>query len=242
MSELGRYPLYLETILNMLKYFSRLTKIENCLAGEAFNTSVNLYNENKKSWYGSIVEVMHYFNLDKNKILNNKTSLKCYINTQLHGKYKDLWRDSLFNDNRKTTSGNKLRTFRLFKDKFIKEKYLDWGNYTQRKLITKFRISTHNLEIEQGRYNNTPLDKRICKLCNTVVEDEVHFLLECPRLQNKRQLYITNIEYKFKNIKLLSNKTKFIWLMSAEDPFIYNQLYLLLKDLFLSRQELLNTL
>ena len=242
MSELGRYPLYLETILNMLKYFSRLTKIENCLAGEAFNTSVNLYNENKKSWYGSIVEVMHYFNLDKNKILNLKTSLKCYINTQLHGKYKDLWRDSLFNDNRKTTSGNKLRTFRLFKDKFIKEKYLDWGNYTQRKLITKFRISTHNLEIEQGRYNNTPLDKRICKLCNTVVEDEVHFLLECPRLQNKRQLYITNIEYKFKNIKLLSNKTKFIWLMSAEDPFIYNQLYLLLKDLFLSRQELLNTL
>jgi hypothetical protein len=30
--ELGRYPLYLEVLLNMIKYWARLTKLDNCLA------------------------------------------------------------------------------------------------------------------------------------------------------------------------------------------------------------------
>jgi hypothetical protein len=41
-----------------------------------------------------------------------------------------------------------------FKDRFIQENYLKWGNFCQRRLITKFRISSHNLEIEHGRYFN----------------------------------------------------------------------------------------
>ena len=48
-------------------------------------------------------------------------------------------------------------------------------------LTTKFRISSHQLEIECGRYRKIPASQRICKLCNLEVEDELHFLLECPK-------------------------------------------------------------
>jgi hypothetical protein len=92
----------------------------------------------------------------------------------LHLKYKELWKYqkkmyNLFNDNEKSNCSNKLRTYRLFKNNFTFEPYLHWGNYDKRRLITKctkFRISSHQLEIERGRYRNIPVSQRICKLCN----------------------------------------------------------------------------
>ena len=77
---------------------------------------------------------------------------------------------------------NKLRTYRLFKDQFVFEPYLNWGTYNQRNILTKFRISSHKLEIEKGRYMNIPAEQRICRLCKLDVENEIHFLLECPSL------------------------------------------------------------
>jgi hypothetical protein len=45
-----------------------------------------------------------------------------------------------------------------------------------RQLITKFRSSDHNLEIEKGRYKNIPCQQRLCNTCNNI-EDEDHFFL-----------------------------------------------------------------
>lgn len=56
-----------------------------------------------------------------------------------------LWRQDLFRDNSGQGYGNKLRTYRLFKNIFNFEQYLSFGNYSQRKLLTQFRISAHDL-------------------------------------------------------------------------------------------------
>ena len=50
--------------------------------------------------------------------------------------------------------------------------------------MTKLRISAHRLEIERGRYNQTPVERRICPWCklvlnNEIIEDETHFLQHC---------------------------------------------------------------
>jgi hypothetical protein len=42
---------------------------------------------------------------------------------------------------------NKLRAYRKFKSIFKLEPYLLFGTKQQRKLLTKFRISAHNLNI-----------------------------------------------------------------------------------------------
>ena len=63
-------------------------------------------------------------------------------------------------------------------------------NPTMRRYLTNFRISSHNLSIEYGRYTvpPTPLHERKCTLCNcNQIEEEPHFLISCPRYTDIRQ-------------------------------------------------------
>jgi anaerobic ribonucleoside-triphosphate reductase len=80
----------------------------------------------------------------------------------------------------------------------------------------------------------------MCKLCKLTVEDEIHFRLECTKLEEARHDNLYKIENKYKKIKSLANVSKFIWLMSAEDTFIYSQLYQLLDKLNNLRHEILS--
>ena len=52
----------------------------------------------------------------------------------------------------------------------------------KRIIISKWRLSSHSLHIEKGRYTSpiTPREERTCKICPTCVEDEQHVLFVCP--------------------------------------------------------------
>jgi hypothetical protein len=78
-------------------------------------------------------------------------------------------------------------TIRKFISIFKLEPYLLFGTKQQRTLLTKFRISAHNLNIEKGRYIGTKDEDRICNLCKNNIEDEVHFLITCPLLEKFRE-------------------------------------------------------
>ena len=45
------------------------------------------------------------------------------------------------------------------------ESYLSISNFEYRKLITKLRISEHNLLIEKGRHLKIPREQRLCSHC-----------------------------------------------------------------------------
>ena len=49
-------------------------------------------------------------------------------------------------------------------------------NDKYRTALSKFRTSSHNLEIERGCHTNpvTPLERRLCLMCQEI-EDEIHF-------------------------------------------------------------------
>lgn len=212
--ELGRLPLFLEVVFNTIKYLVRLSNADcTGLICDAYIESKKLHSENKPCWFNCVDEILSYFNIDINNIMGKSTHvLKRHIFKVIIQKYKKIWNTELFRDNRSGKGGNKLRTYRLFKNKYEYEPYLDWGDYRQRRLLTKFRISTHNLEVETGRYKNIPFDQRTCKLCNQTVEDEIHFLFECTSLSHVRLPIINEIILKYPNLYQLDNKQKFVWL------------------------------
>ena len=62
-------------------------------------------------------------------------------------------------------------------------------------LISQLRLGVLGLEVEVGRYNKIERVDRICKLCETETEDELHFLFRCSKLSDtQRALTLKNIE------------------------------------------------
>ena len=75
----------------------------------------------------------------------------------------------------------------------LREPYLETNNFKYRQIITKFRLSDHNLKIETGRYHKVPREQRVCSFCN-VKEDEIHLLLDCINNKLIRDTLICNIK------------------------------------------------
>lgn len=124
LGELGRYPLLLEVILNIFRYFKYLLKSEDVLLSEALKVSKSLKSLNINSWYGCIESLMQYINIDVKKVKNMKIDLKSLIYSKLKQKYNFVWRSEIYDDRNNKQGGNKLRTYRLFKDNISLEKYL----------------------------------------------------------------------------------------------------------------------
>ena len=127
----------------------------------------------------------------------------------------------------------KLTAFYKIKETFSREFYLDSLCFKQRNILTKFRLSAHSLRIETGRYEKCrdeggnvkkKLDReqRKCLFCNLdKVEDELHFLFECPLYIKERCLFVNEIQILCSNFPYLNNSDKLYWLFNNEEPKIY---------------------
>ena len=87
-------------------------------------------------------------------------------------------------------------------------------------MLSKFKLSSHDLKIERGRYGRKST-QRHCKICQAsktqMMEDEFHFFMICPMYKTKRDIMSGSIYASFPNVKCLDLKDQFIWLMSQED-------------------------
>ncbi len=69
-----------------------------------------------------------------------------------------------------STAYPKLRTYKLFKEEFKFENYLSsTKNLNHTLALFRFRISSHNLRIETGRYTRPkiPVNQRMCIYCTS---------------------------------------------------------------------------
>ena len=77
--------------------------------------------------------------------------------------------------------------------------------------------------IEIGRYKNLETEERLCKLCITqTIEDEYHFLIDCPIYDNSRKICYQKISELCSNFNNMSDKSKFYYLFTNEDLSIIN--------------------
>ena len=97
----------------------------------------------------------------------------------------------------------KLNFYHSTKSIFEKEPYLDViNNAASRYRITRLRISAHDLEIETGRYSNTPRENRVCKWClltlsDNIIENETHMLYHCDLYSELRSKLIKSLNKSY---------------------------------------------
>jgi len=145
--------------------------------------------------------------------------------------YISTWynlRNQLINEN------GKLRTYVQIKTNFGFEKYLDLIKEPKnRRYITKFKISSHKLKIESGRYTRpiTPLNERICDRCDKhEVDDEIHFFNHCTHFLEERKTLFDLINKSNVNFQSLSSFQKFFWTFNCENIDILNNLSIFLLE------------
>jgi hypothetical protein len=89
----------------------------------------------------------------------------------------------------------KLRTYCKIKKDLRFEPYLQIHHRGGIPELAKIRGGSNRLRIEQGRYEKEQVSQRVCRLCaNGSVEDESHFMLQCPVYDDLRNTMWTKFE------------------------------------------------
>ena len=80
--------------------------------------------------------------------------------------------------------------------------------------------SFSSLKVETGRYTKpvTPVDLRLCELCNlNVTEDEKHFLLSCPFYDDIRYELFNGVTMYNQSFYDLSTDEKFTYILGNDN-------------------------
>ena len=187
--ELGRFPFSVIRKLKMIKYWIKLLQhTENSLCRKVYekmkeDADINV-SYNDQNWACQIKSIleshgMSYIWLEQSPNVDFKT-----IQNRIFDVFKQTWYTKINNSQR-------LLSYCRFKHDFVLENYLD--NICIKKFrfaLSRFRISSHSLKIESGRYENVAREDRKCKNCNlNAIESEFHFLLVCPLYREIRKQY-----------------------------------------------------
>ena len=83
--------------------------------------------------------------------------------------------------------------------------------------LSKISASSHDLEMERGRYTRTKTDpkQRLCAWC-LEVEDEEHFITRCQITAHERQILYSKVGPMHPAFQNISNHDQFIFPMSCK--------------------------
>ena len=189
--ELGRAPLIITRKLCMIKYWIKPLKADDDFVPRKMYSMLKADVDNNRSYSGSnwafqIKSILDSIGLSY--IWSQQSEIEIPFNLikmQILDIYKQTWYSSINNSNR-------LLTYARFKHEFDCENYLDFiTDKRYRVSLSKFRLSSHDLEIERGRYINLDRNDRLCRFCNgNNIENEYHFLLVCPLYRDLGRKYL----------------------------------------------------
>ena len=195
-SETGRFPLYLRQKVRIVKYWIRLERLgDDSVVKVVFDMLKHLDSLGHKNWFSNVRNILESCSLEKylekppmDTICANECILE--LKEVIFGNFMKECMNSF-------QTFPILRTYKGFKKEFKMEAYLtDIIDFKIRKVISRFRLSSHSLPIEKGRHCKPviPAESRFCNRCiDQVVGDEYHFLLVCPSLQDLRETLLNNI-------------------------------------------------
>ena len=223
--DLGRSPLYIDQVICCLKYYYHLVYSEdNKLLKMVFDNLKSKEIPTYNVGLGGFAEKVHkLYGLSLAPTIKSSAGVINRLRGILRANFLSFWMDSVQTNYSKSSQigNNKLRSYKIFKVQFKKEKYLDLPEYSLRNALARFRLSSHRLRIESGRYTGgkyLPPNERICPNCSLgEVEDERHFLLECPVYNAERDILFQHISQSNPYFAQYNDLQKFTWLMSNDN-------------------------
>ena len=116
------------------------------------------------------------------------------VTDEVHTLEQEKWLSNLWHDSN-LENGNKMRLYRNFKTRIRTESCVTASIPCEhRKILSKLGSSSLQIGNETGRFENVPLENRICKFCPlNEVEDEQHVLINCTLYDDLRHKLFNEI-------------------------------------------------
>ncbi len=170
--EFGRHPVLMNIWFLIIKYFFRLQELDGGRVLRcAFEQSKFLASQGVASWF--------YF---ADKGLRQISDVYEFKGTQfMMDHLKELHLQKWISDLHRT--GTKRATYlEITGGVFEARAYLEEiKSKANRRMLACFRTGSHMLRVEAGRWSNEPQSSRVCPVCSSgTIEDEKHFIYECP--------------------------------------------------------------
>ena len=168
------------------------------------------------NWCSHVLSIGNQYGLDLD-LLDFNESTKTHVKSIVRSSFISKWLSNI-ND---FSIYPGLRLYKLFKHQFGYEPYLNHiKNVQLRKSLTRFRCSSHSLEIERGRYVGRPEHERLCSVCN-VIEDEFHVVMFCPLYDELRNSFFNRVIDMFPFLSLYSTYDQFLFFMGFNDKNLH---------------------
>jgi hypothetical protein len=188
--ELGIYPMSVYIELRMINFWSKMvngkdSKIANILYIYMFLK--NSQNQYKSDWLKCIKNILDrcgYSNVWISQGNVNPKWLSVSLKQKIFDQFQQKWRSDIENS-------PKGLSYRLFKENFEFEHYLDILPDKDRITYCRFRTGNHRLPIETGRWHRIERQNRHCNLCQyQELGDEFHYILQCRSLVDIRKQFL----------------------------------------------------
>ena len=225
LGELGEFPLLLHGLISLLCFWHRTMHMHGDTLVKQTLDFISHDDSSISEWFSTVKFLLSYLDMDnyfQNPHSVNTVTFTTLCKSKLKQKFVEEWRDQLAGISMNEGQTSKLRFYKLFKKSFEREPYLDFiNNFNLRRTVTKFRCSDHSLEIELGRHKKLKVEERICKLCKTDVETELHFLQFCPVYTQLRTRYLKTPQINdwFEILECKDKETAFIVANFLEKAF-----------------------
>ena len=183
--ESAKIPFLSRAHIHMLKFWDRIRNLDQVtLVNKAYRENITM----NTNWCRTVQILTAKYNLHATRREPNDfpETVKKVINTD----FIDYWKSRIENPELE----KKLTLYAKAKQTFKIDTYTELP-FRDRQIISKFLCVSHKLHIETGRHQNTPREERICHLCTlNKVEDEEHFITECPAYSKLRTEHLTNVD------------------------------------------------
>ena len=206
--DMGWAPSKIRRHSNIIRFWNRIVNIdENRLTKKVFRWDKSFKHVN---WCYELALMLNTVSMFDSFTEECPINVKV-IKEKLLELYKNDWRI-------KVEATPKLRTYFTYKETYCCEPFTKIiNNRSYRSITAQFRCGILPLAIETGRYNNIPIEFRLCNYCNeNVIEDESHFLLYCPVYDEFRNSLFSKAFDNNENFVNMSNSMKFKLLMSRD--------------------------
>ena len=238
LGELGMYPISIQALKSAVEYWLHVINSDNNLLRDAYKSNLQL-SDSFVSKIKILLNKLNFSHVWTNQSTFSKRRLVFAVCKKLDENYLNFWRSSIFDDSN-SNHGNKLRTYRNLKDKYAVNTYLKLDiDKNIIKIFTKIKISNSKLAIEQGRFHKTPVENRIRPLCKVDVEDEYHFTMICPKLDNYRVTLINELSDIVSSFKHLNNEAKLKKIFTCEEYDIVKIIVMKISEMYNIRFDLI---